>query len=135
MADLTCGFIKLSTWRAGEVIRAEFQTKTVVLKAREDVQMGMKYLLTSRFAISQEEIDALAANAARSEGRGNSPSQIENFAAQSRVQIRQTGQMALRQDKRVTGIDRLDVGHDQHIIGFMDEAHRQVAGNKLAEDA
>jgi hypothetical protein len=97
--------------------------------------VGVEDLLERRLAVGVEQVDAVAAETARTEGGGHPPGHSEHAGTRLGVEVGQGGQVGTGDDQQVTGRHRADVEEGDDGVVLVDEGGGSVAADDRAEDA
>lgn len=119
LTDL-CGDAVELVWRPAMPIGVD--AEAISGKAREHVNVGVEDLLERRGAISQEQVDPLAAKATSVEGSRQKMCDAEDVRTQVRLQVVEAGDMHFGDDECMPGRDGLTVQESEDQIVFIDAA-------------
>jgi hypothetical protein len=109
-------------------VRSKSETKSITGKARENVEVHMKYFLHGSLPVSQEEIDALASYSAIADSSGHSLRLSHQSSRRSRVEVGKIRCMTHRDHENVSGIDGLNIHESGALLITEKERGRRIAG-------
>ena len=109
VADRFSHHAKLRSMRSCPIVRTESQPKSVACIARDDVHMDVEYLLTCRFAVCQEEVDAFTGEATCPQCLADLLGHLEQVRTALGIQISQVGSVSVGDNQHMTRVDWLDV--------------------------
>ena len=99
------------------------------------MKMSVKDLLSSGNTVGEKEIDALTANAAAPNGRGQALRYNEHMGSNGSFDIGQVHGVRIGHNQQVPGIDGLNVHKCANMIIMVDDACRLATRNNSAENA
>lgn len=117
------------------MLPVRIDTEAVAVESREDMEVGMKYLLEGGFTVCQKKVHSLASKAASPQGFGESVAYAEHMCPRFLVQFLKRGGVVFGNDQEVARIYRTGVHKSENALVLEDNVGGHAASNYLAKAA